>query len=620
MPGFVRIALLAWIVAATIPARAQDLTAEQLVDRVAGALGGRDRLAAVQGYQLVSEAAGLGLSGTARVWTAFPDRQRSELSLPPLSLISVQAAGEAWLRDHNGHVIAFNERQLAAARTGLYIDSWRPWIEPFDPDRITLAGTEMVHGVACPALEMTVPGGVPWRVTIDPGTWLPAMESHLDESGLGHEVLEMADYRPVEGIQVPHRVRSYNDALPANHTTYTLRSLTLQPPAEPGLFARPDPVPDVTWTGGSSAVELPLVYRTGHAFVEVHVIGAAAAVDGLFLLDTGATLSMIDRDVLDDLNLTPAGDLDGLAIGGPMEVELVGVPFLRLDGVLLEDQVLGTSPIAAAMTEQLKVPVMGVLGYDFFSRFAVTLDFTGGRCVLRDPVGWEPPADGATLAIDFVDQQPAVSATLDHDLAGLWRLDTGADAVAVHGPAAAAWGLTERHATIGELVTAGIGGETAAVLLRADSFRLGPYEVDAPLVIVPKHADSVLDVTTLAGNLGTSVLDRFVVTVDFARGRLHLVPGPGFSRRDRIRTVDALIDWVGTRVEVVAVEPGGSAEAAGLRPGQEVLRIGGRAATRWTPGELDRLWAGENHDAVTVVVRGEDGGRKRVRLSIPPAP
>ena len=607
--GFAMLWLVVW------PARAEEHTAAELVDRVAEALGGCETLAAIEGYHLEAAAEGIGLTGTSTVHTLFPDHQRSELSLPPLTLLTVHVGDRAWLRDHNGHVVAFNPQQLADNVTGLYIDAFRPWLDPHDPRIVSLDTSLEIDGKLCPVLRIAAPGGNPWWVAIDPDAFLPVRYSHLDESGIGREVMELADYREVEGIQVPFQVVSYNDALAENRTIFRVTSLLLRPPDNPGLFERPTEVSDVTFPLGSSQVAGPMTYRSGHAFIDVHVIGKGAAVDGTFLLDTGSTTSLLDRGVLDALGLEPAGDLEGLAVGGTMEMELVEVPFLRVGGVLLEAQVLGTSTFAEAMSEQLGVEVIGLLGYDFFSRLAVTMDFAGGRCVLHPAGAWQPPDEGAVLTIDFVDQQPVVHAVLDDSLTGRWRLDTGADVLAVHGPAAATWKLTESHPVVREIQAAGIGGTARAMMLRADSFRIGPYEVSRPLVLVPSDPGGVLGAEAIAGNLGTSILERFVMTVDFGRRQLHLVPGPLFGQQDRVQVAGFEIGWVGTRVQVIEVAPGSAAEQQGLRAGQEVLRLAGRLAVKWPQSELERLIAGELGDSVVVVVR-EGGRRKRIKLDI----
>ncbi len=614
-----RIALLWALLLWTAPCAADELSAEQLVDRIAEALGGRDVLAAVPGYELTSSAEGLGLSGTATIWARFPDQQRNELSLPPLALLSVHDGPEAWFRDHNGQVVAFSDDQLADAVTGLYIDAFRPWIEPFDPETIRLGDPVQAEGLTCQTLVVEPPGGHPWILAIHPENSLPVLQVHPDESGIGAEVLMLRDYRAVDGVQVPHEVVAYNDSLPDNATVYRVQSVVFRAPDGPALFQRPSEISDVTFQPGVTSVELPLRYETGHALIDVHVIGRSAAVDGAFLLDTGATLSMVDAALLPQLNLEPAGDLEGLAVGGTLDVELVEIPFFRVPGVLLEDQVVGVAAFAEDVSAQLGVEVAGILGYDFFSRFAVTLDLPGRTCTLHHANAWRAPDHGAVLPIEFVDHQPTVHGVLDGAFAGRWRLDTGADALAVHGPAAEAWDLLDLHGPGHPLTTAGMGGTSPAVLVQAHSFALGPYEIGGPRLLLPQGDTGVLHAESIAGNLGTSILERFVLTIDLGREQLHLHPGRGFKHGDRVRTVDFHVGRVGARLEVIRVLPGGEGHSAGLRVGQRVLRIAGRPAARWSDTELNALWAGQGAREITLVVQGDDG-RERVHVQVPAGP
>ncbi len=595
------------------------LTTEEVVGRVADALGGRERLEAVDGYVMRTTIEGMGMQGTATTHAAFPDRQRDAMILGPLTLLMVARDGTGWFRDHNGHVTELSAAELRTLRTDLYVDAFRPWLDPVDEEVVRLVGTMDVDGVACPALRVQPGGGAPLWIAVSPDGWLPVRQVGEDESGMGLDVVDLADYRAVGGVLWPHTMRSYNDQLPANRSVYVVESIA--PGAPPGgeLYRRPEEREDVTFPPGSARVTLPLSYHQRHLFVEAHLVGDGVGLDGTFLLDTGSTLSMLDADVARRLGLQRRGDFEGLGIGGTMDVQLVRLPFLRVGGVLLEDQLLGVVDLADDMERQLGVRVAGLLGYDFFSRLVVTLDYAGRSCTLSHPNAWDPPPGGTTLGLELIEQQPAVAATLDGDLGGLWRVDTGADGVTLHGPAAARWDVVQRHPDGRRVWVRGLGGEVPGTWIRARSLALGPYEVRQPMVLLVEDDDGVLGARAIVGNLGNAVLDRFVVTVDIRGGRIHLLPGPDFDHRDRIRMVDFQVGWLGARVAVIAVEEGGAGWSRGLRRGQEVLRLGGRPAAAWTEAELERLWAGETRRRVTLLVRDESG-RRRVSVAIPPPP
>ena len=609
-------AVIALSLAPALPTRAED-DAEELARRVALALGGRARLAELTGFRAVADVQGLGLEGRSTVWSAFPDRQRSELDLGPLSLLLVAAGGEAWHRDHNGTVVRLNPQQQADVHTSLFADAYRPWLDPVAVSGLTVLGEEAIEGRRLIRGRIAPAGGNPADLWIDAETGLPARTAQRDESGLGWDVVRMSDYREVDGVQVPFLLESFNDQLPDNASTYRIREMVWNAPADPGLFTRPNEQGDVTFPPGVTSLSLPMTVEARHLFVRGHLVGEGAGEDGLFLLDTATTLTMLDRAVVEAIGLQTDGELQGLAVGGTMEVALVELPFLKVGGVYLEGQVVGVTDLSAVQ-EQMGLPVVGLLGYDFFSRMVVTLDYSG-QCTLHHGNTWRVPEGGVTLPLRFMDQQPTVRATLDGVHAGDWRLDTGADALTVHAPAAEAWSLEERHGPGFAIGAQGMGGETASRVLEARRFQLGPYAVDRPSLIVPHDPDGVLRAEGTVGNLGNSVLEHFTVTVDFSGQRVHLQPGPRAGDTLTVHTADFDVGWMGAGVEVLWVLPGGTSDGAGLQAGQRVLRIDGRRAVTWTEGEIDALLGGAGSPSTRLVVR-DDVGRRRVTLAIPPAP
>ncbi len=614
--------LLALRPAAASPAGSGEPALQALLAEVAEALGGRERLATVDGYSMVAEVRGMGMGGRAATWASFPDRHRDELQLGPLQMVLVLDGPQGWHRDHNGLVVELNAFELRTARTAAYVDAFRPWLDPFDPEVVRLAEDIEVDGSPCPAVVVAPPDGEPVWIVIDPVHHLPLQLRRDDASGLGADITQYGDYRDVDGVRIPFRVDSFHDQLPQNRTVYTVTEVILGDPGDETRYARPEERPDVILPPGQDAVTLPLEIVSGHLFVDSFVDGPGGTAATRLLLDTGSTLTMLDRGLADALGLAAEGDLTGIAVGGTTAVSLVSVPGIDLGDARMLHQVVGTAPFAEDLAEQLGVEVGGLLGYDFFSRFVVALDFDARTCTLMRPGSWSPSGEGVVLPVEFVEQQPTVEATLDGELRGAWRVDTGADGLAVHAPQAAAWDLDQRHPGGRDLVASGLAGPTTLRLVRADSFQLGPYEIQDPLLLISTDRAGVLSAGAIAGNVGTGILDRFVVTVDFPGSRLQLVPGKAFTREDRVRTVDFQIGWAGTELRVLAVQPGGEGELAGLREGQVVLRLDGKPAARWSADALIALWSGEGERSVIAVVR-EDGPppkRKRVRLTIPEGP
>jgi predicted aspartyl protease len=100
-----------------------------------------------------------------------------------------------------------------------------------------------------------------------------------------------------------------------------------------------------------------------------------------FVLDTGATLTCIDRDLAERLNLEDArGMVVGSGVGGARRVSLVRIDSLRA-GRSTVDDLLGCTLQLDQLQRLPGIEMEGLLGLNFLRSFRVTLDFE--RSILR---------------------------------------------------------------------------------------------------------------------------------------------------------------------------------------------------------------------------------------------
>jgi S1-C subfamily serine protease len=112
------------------------------------------------------------------------------------------------------------------------------------------------------------------------------------------------------------------------------------------------------------------------------------------------------------------------------------------------------------------------------------------------------------------------------------------------------------------------------------------------------------------GNVGTRLLKRFVVTFDYGHQIMYLkrLPAPVAD----IGTFDRSGMWINASPKgftIVDVTPGGAAEAAGLKVGDEITAVDGAPAGGVGLSDL----RGRLRDATvrSVTLRVESGGQAR---------
>ncbi len=209
----------------------------------------------------------------------------------------------------------------------------------------------------------------------------------------------------------------------------------------PPLSASTDNGPawaDHSVVSGPRQVTLPL-YRVGATGSKLYVETKLS--DGkprFLLLDTGAAVSVIHREVADELGLEVKAlprRIYGLA--GSVPWHQAKLPEVRLGR-------LHVGPLAVAVgvqgtpTQAGGVPVAGILGNDVLQHFQVVVDYSTATLTLAAPDTLDPPA-GAT-SMDFDGQHLRTGVTLQVGEGSsarpervLLELDTGADGVLLFG-------------------------------------------------------------------------------------------------------------------------------------------------------------------------------------------
>lgn len=104
-----------------------------------------------------------------------------------------------------------------------------------------------------------------------------------------------------------------------------------------------------------------------------------------FVLDTGATLTCVDRSVARQLELPEQRGVLGVGagVGGAGRIRLVSVDSLRIGASRAFD--VTVCELDLAQVEQIGLQVDGLLGLNFLKAFRLTLDFEREVLILTEP-------------------------------------------------------------------------------------------------------------------------------------------------------------------------------------------------------------------------------------------
>jgi hypothetical protein len=422
-------------------------------------------------------------------------------------------------------------------------------------------------------LTVTPRGGEPFEAWFDVRTHLLArtVETQVTLT----ITTTYADYAAVDGVQIAQRLVVDDGTGAAGLQTMTLTRARFLP-AKPNsaTYAAPaEDLHDFSLAGGVRDTTVPFRLINNHIYAAVSVNGAAPM---QFLFDTGGH-DILTPPTAKTLGVKAEGAMTATGAGsGFAQSGVATVRSIRIGAATLVNQPVGVlqfSNAAEGVDEQ------GMIGYEVFARFVTRIDYGRRRLTLIDRRYFDPKDAGTPIPFRFYHHLPVMQGSYD-GVPGAFCADTGARTpLSLNGQFVDAHGLRARTGKGVEALTGwGVGGASRAVVTHGGVLKLGEVTVEAPLTELSLDTGGSDAAAAFPNNVGGGVLKRFIVTLDYAHSRLYLKPIAGPIAD--LDTFDRSGMWINAGAggfEVTDVTKGGPAEEAGLKKGDLITAVDGKA-------------------------------------------
>jgi hypothetical protein len=320
-------------------------------------------------------------------------------------------------------------------------------------------------------------------------------------------------------------------------------------------------------------------------------IGINGSAPQWFVLDSGAGGCVVDSALAGRLGFKPEGEKQGTGAGkGTVKISFLKGLTYNLPGLdvpIDESYVIDLSGQPAIMGRDIG----GILGYSFFARYVVDVDFDARVLTIYGPEQYR--ALGESIPFQLVKHTPRIhvkvavegQAPADFEV----MIDTGSqDAVDVD----ALGQSRERMEIIGGV---GLGEEFRTVLGRADSVQIGSF--------VLAHPFGATGGVSLIGN---EIWRRFHLAFDYAHERIFLSPGQHFSDAFQFDASGLDLRWDSTLVglDVYDVSKDSPAWIAGIRSKDTVVAINGQPTSAFTVEQVSQLLTEAGREIWLTLKRG----------------
>lgn len=438
------------------------------------------------------------------------------MRIGPVSQDLLISGDSVWSVDRNGTLTAGDEvsrSQAALARMTVFQDAF------LDPEGsgLTAGPDTVICGERATPLAFEA-GGVPVTYFISRGSGLPLL---MRTEAMGLSMSSMpGGFRESGGILFPSTTR---DSIPALGQVTSSTSILVECgiPIPESVFMPASGSGDAVLPGPGTAYGFELDGQ--HIFLGGSVCGR----DVDMLLDSGAGATVLDERAASDIGLTPMGAFSAVGVGGTETFGFAEVPDYTALGATVTGQTLPLMDLDEAFLPSTGRHIGMILGYDFLSRFVTCIDYGSGTVTLYDRAGWSPPPGSIVLPAAKIMSLLVIGAVLEDSVPVRLVLDTGAggalhlsDAFLESHPAFLEGRETSR------VTVEGVGGTRTSLLFTVDGITLGGFTVPAG------QCGSLGDmpvVSSCDGVIGTEILARFVVSLDYDAPSVVLEPSSFFS-------------------------------------------------------------------------------------------
>ena len=295
-----------------------------------------------------------------------------------------------------------------------------------------------------------------------------------------------------------------------------------------------------------------------------------------FILDTGSGgISLDSSTCLEfDIPTTPT-DTTITGIGGIRRVPFAFNKSLHLPGLSIDHLNFHVNDYSV-LTSVYGEKVDGIVGYSFFSKYIVGIDFDSSLVSIYSPGKIRYPDDGYTLHPIFTSLPIQWLRVKDRKKTGFnFYFDTGAGLCFLLSEQFAGDSsilLSKRKPVITQ--AEGMGGKLQMRLTVVKEVKIGPFRFHQVPTYLYKDIYNVTSYPFVGGLIGNDLLRRFNMIFNYPLREIHLLPNSHFSDPFDYGYTGLGIYFTDGKITVEDVIKGSPGDRAHFQVGDEIIAVG----------------------------------------------
>ncbi len=262
------------------------------------------------------------------------------------------------------------------------------------------------------------------------------------------------------------------------------------------------------------------------------------------------------------------------------------------------------------LEKSLGVKIGGILGADFFKRLTVKIDYCKKTLVLSNPDFTKIPKNYTKLIAKIINGKPYINAIINLDSKPYnlrLLLDTGASTSIIINK------NTENDIVFPDglihgYLGSGLSGNILGHLGIVQQLTIGEHNFNN---IIGNFQNTELDSTneniTLYRNglLGSTILSRFNIIIDYIQGFVYLKPNKDFDDKFKVDKSGLVLHAFGEKLNQFVIHyvyPDSPASGSGLKKGDVILKFQGCKSANLRLDQVSRKLQGKNGKIIALQI------------------
>jgi hypothetical protein len=332
-----------------------------------------------------------------------------------------------------------------------------------------------------------------------------------------------------------------------------------------------------------------------------------------FILDTGSGGISLDSSTCVEFNIAlRPSDTTITGIGGIRKVSFAFDKSLSLPGLKIDHlnfHVNNYDVLSSVYGEK----VDGIIGYSFFSRYIVKINFDSSMIEVYSPGKIDYPRGGTMLHPAFTNLPIQWLNIKDKKSLGFnFYLDTGAGLCLL---------MSERFARDSSILLVrrkpvitqaeGMGGKLQMRLTLVKEVKIGPYKFKSVPTYLYKDDNNVTSYPFTGGLLGNDLLRRFNQVFNYPNREIHLLPNNHFNEDFDYAYTGLGIYYVEGKIIVEDVIAGSPADKAKFKVNDQLIAVNKNFSQNM---QVYKALLQKPYESVKVLIK-RDGVLKEITLN-----